>query len=134
MPNDPSARSRLPRGIILLALVLYTGAFLSAVAALVTRPNLLGSVPSWILPLGAFLTATLATGLLMRRRWAWFGTLAFVAVNAYYLFLGATVRGDNILISGSVLAVVAGYLLWPGVRAAFLRNGRNRQDAKNAKT
>jgi hypothetical protein len=114
--------------------VLYTGAFVSAVAALVAPAELLGSVPRWIVLLGAFLTATLPTGLLLRQRWAWFATLAFVAVNAYYLFLGATVRGDNILIGGSVLAVVAGYLLWPDVRAAFLRNGRNRQDAKNAKT
>ncbi len=119
-PEEATTR-RLPRGVILLALLLYGGAFVSAAAGLVVPAVMLAGVPRWVLLLSGLVTGTLATGLLLGRRWAWFSTLAFIAVNAYYLALGTIQRGQNMLLGGTVMALVAGYLLWPSVRAFFLR-------------
>lgn len=119
--DELGKRRRLPRGVIVLSFLFYAGAFLSIIVALAVPDALLNGLPRWVPLAGAVAIGTLATGLLRRRRWAWFATLAFVAVNAYYLLLGLTLRGQNTLVGGTVLAVVAGYLLWPGVRAAFLR-------------
>ncbi len=113
-------RRKTPRGVLLLGLLLYAGAFVSAAAGLVVPDDLLAGVPRWVLLLGALACAILATGLVRRRRWAWFATLAFVAVNAYYLLLGTATRGQNTIVGTTVLAVAAGYLLWPKVRATFL--------------
>lgn len=110
-------RRPVPRGVIVLGLLLYVIAFMSVgVAAAIPEVG----VPRGILLLYAAATATLATGLFRRRRWAWFSTLAFVLVNGYYLLLGTAQRGQNTAIGLTVLAVVAGYLLWPGVRGAYL--------------
>jgi hypothetical protein len=113
-------RRKTPRGVLVLGLLLYAGAFVSAAAGLVVPADLLAGVPRWVLLLGALACAILATGLVRRRRWAWFATLTFVAVNAYYLLLGTATRGQNTIVGTTILAIVAGYLLWPKVRAAFL--------------
>ncbi len=114
------ARGKLPRGIIVLGALLYAGAFVSFAAGAIVPGAVLAGLPRWVLLFGALACAILATGLLRRRRWAWFAALAFVVVNAYYLLLGAAERGQNTLVGGTILAVVAAYLLWPGVRSAFL--------------
>ena len=112
---------KLPRGVIVLGLLLYCGSVISLMAGAVVPAELLAGLPRWVLLFEALVCAILATGLLLRRRWAWFAALAFVAVNAYYLVLGAAERGQNTLVGGTLLAIVAAYLLRPGVRSIFLQ-------------
>lgn len=111
---------RPPWGVIALALALYGSACMALAAALIVRTDRLADLPRWVLVFGALVTTILATGLMGRRRWAWFASLAFVAVNAVYLLLGAAVLGENALAGGVLLALVAAYLLRPQIRAVFL--------------
>ena len=67
------------------------------------------------------LIGILATGLLRRRRWAWFSTLAFLIISAYYVLLTTPLNAGNAVVGLSVIAASAAYLLWPGVRAAYLQ-------------
>ena len=112
-------RRAVPRGVIVLGLLLYVGAFVSAVVA-AAPAGALANLPRWVYLLYALVLAILATGLLRRRRWAWFAMLAFVATNAYYLLLGTAQRGQNTIVALTILAIVAAYLFWPGVRSAYL--------------
>ena len=114
-------RHATPRGVVALAMLLYLAALVSAAAALVVPAEMLAGLPRWIPLLGALASAILATGLVRRRRWAWFAALVFVAVNGYYLLLATAQRGQNRLLGLTILAVVAAYLLWPGVRSVYLR-------------
>ena len=120
---QPKATKRIvvPRGVIVLGLMLYIGAIVAAAVAVAIPVSMLSGVPRWIFGLGALALTVLATGLFRRRRWAWYATLSFVAVNAYYLLLGTAQRGQNTIVGATILAAVAAYLLWPGVRGAFLR-------------
>ena len=118
MPGT-SKRRAVPRGAILLGLLLYAGAFVSA-AAMVVPAAAPVAIPRWVYLLYALALTILATGLLQRRRWAWFAALAFVAINGYYLLLGIAMRGQNRIIGLTILALAAAYLLWPGVRAVYL--------------
>ena len=120
VPPRSDKRRAAPRGVILLSLLLYAGAFVSAVAAAVIPATTLGGLPRWVYLLYALVLTVLATGLLRRRRWAWFAALAFVAINGYYLLLGTAERGQNSIVGLTILAVVAAYLLWPGVRSVYL--------------
>ena len=108
---------KLPRGIIVLGFLLYAGACISLLAGAVASTGL----PRGVLLFGAVVCAILATGLLLRRRWAWFAALAFVAVNTYYLILAAAERGQNPVVGAIVLSGIAVYLLRPGVRSIFLQ-------------
>ena len=112
-------RRAVPRGVIVLGLLLYVGAFVSAVVA-VAPAGALANLPRWVYLLYALVLAILATGLLRRRRWSWFAMLAFVATNGYYLLLGTAQRGQNSIVALTILAIVAAYLFWPGVRSAYL--------------
>ena len=116
-----SRRRAAPRGVIVLSLLLYTGAFISAAAAAVVPADVLRGLPRWIYLLYALVLTVLATGLLRRRRWAWFAALTFVAINGYYLLLGIAERGQNSIVGLTILTVIAAYLLWPGVRSVYLR-------------
>jgi uncharacterized membrane protein len=128
LPDVPSVtgeekrrRRVVPRGAIVLGLLLYAGALVSMATGLVLETADLAGVPRWVPLLGALVLAVLATGLFRRRRWAWFSMLAFVGVSAYYLLRATAERGQNTAIGLTLLAVIAGYLLWPGVRAVYLR-------------
>lgn len=120
-PPQAKKRIAVPRGVIVLGLLLYIGAIAAAAVAVAIPAAMLAGVPRWVFALGALALTVLATGLFRRRRWAWYATLSFVAVNAYYLLLGTAQRGQNTIVGATLLAAVAAYLLWPGVRAAFLR-------------
>ena len=108
-------------GVILLGVLLYTGAGVVALAGLVVPAANLSGLPRGLLLLYALVLGILATGLLRRRRWAWFAMLAFVVVNGYYLLLGAAAFGQNIAFGLGLLAAIATYLLSPGARSAFLK-------------
>lgn len=108
--------------MIVIALLLYLGAA-ALVAAAALPDTALGGVPRWALLMAAAAQAVLATGLFRKRRWAWFGALAFAAVNAFYLYRGIF-QGQNQIVGLTLLALLAGYLLLPRVRDVYLHEQR----------
>lgn len=127
-PTSPEKRRRraVPRGVIMLGLLLYAGAFVSLATGVVLGTAQLNGVPRWVPLLGALVLVVLATGLFRRRRWAWFSMLAFVGVSAFYLLRATAERGENSIVGLTILAVIAGYLLGPGVRMVYLRGEPHR--------
>ena len=119
--HTPEKRRALPRGVILLGLLLYSAAFVLAAAGIIAPAAAFPGLPRWVYLLYALVLGVLATGLLRRRRWAWLAMLAFSVVNGYYLLLGTAERGQNSIVGLTILAIVTAYLLWPGVRAVYLR-------------
>jgi hypothetical protein len=116
------SRQRVPRGVIVLGLLFYIGAFVSIMAGLVIPMSKLVGQSRAMYILYGVLIGILATGLLRRRRWAWFSTLAFLVVNAYYVRVITPLDTASTVVSLSLIAFTAAYLLWPGVRAAFLQH------------
>ena len=116
-------RRRAPRGIIIIGMLLIVAAFfVGGVGTLFPSATLESfGQPRSLLLVGALVTAVLAYGLLRLRRWAWFATLSFVFVNAYFLLLGARVDGSVQYPGLIVLLMVGAYMLLPGVRAVFLK-------------
>ncbi len=113
---------RLPRGIIIIASLLFIGAFFSCGIMLAPTTTLQEfNLPRSLLLVGALATGVLGYGLLRLRRWAWGAALGFVFVNAYFLILGALAGGGVQVVGLSILALTALYLFLPHVRAAFLR-------------
>lgn len=115
---------RVPRGVILIALLLIVGAFfVGGLGTLVPTETLTEvGVPRSLMLVGALVTGLLAYGLLRMRRWAWAATLSFLIVNAYFLLLSAIVIGTTQYIGFALLILIAAYLLLPSVRAAFWRS------------
>src|SRR6476660_14040 len=116
------SRQRVPRGVIVLGLLFYIGAFVSIMAGLVIPMSKLVGQSRAMYILYGVLIGILATGLLRRRRWAWFSTLAFLVINAYYVRVITPLDTASTVVSLSLIAFTAAYLLWPGVRAAFLQH------------
>lgn len=115
---------RVPRGVIMIALLLIVGAFfVGGLGTLVPTETLREvGVPRSLMLVGALVTGLLAYGLLRMRRWAWAATLSFLIVNAYFLLLSAIVIGTSQYIGFGLLILIAAYLLLPSVRAAFWRS------------
>lgn len=113
---------RTPRGVIFIATLLIVGAFfVGGVGSLFPSETLASfNQPRSLLLVGALITALLAYGLLRLRRWAWFATLSFVFVNAYFLVLRAQLDGNVQYVGLAVLVAAAVYLALPSVRSAFL--------------
>lgn len=105
----------------MLGLLLYAGALVSLAAAVVLGTPQLSGIPRWVPLLGALVLTVIATGLFRRRRWAWFSMLMFLGVSGFYLLRATAERGQNSIIGLTILALIAGYLLWPGVRAVYLK-------------
>jgi hypothetical protein len=110
----------VPRGVIVLGLLLYAGALVSAAAGAVLSPAALAGIPRWVPLLGGLVLAILATGLFRRRRWAWYSMLAFIVVSGFYLLRGTAERGQNTIVGLTILSIIAAYLLWPKVRSVYL--------------
>lgn len=110
----------------MLGLLLYAGAFVSLAAAVVLGTPELNGVPRWIPLLGALVLVVIATGLFRRRRWAWFSMLMFLGISAFYLLRATAERGQNSIIGLTILALITGYLLWPGVRTVYLKGELHR--------
>lgn len=117
---------KTPRGVILIATLLITGAFFAGGVGSLFPAETLASFnqPRSLLLVGALVTALLAYGLLRLRRWAWFATLSFVFVNAYFLLLGARLDGSVEYIGLGLLLAIGVYMLLPAVRSVFLRQER----------
>lgn len=122
---EPAERPqrRVPRGVILIGVLLIVGTFFVGGLGLLVPDEALAAigVPRSLMLVGALITGVLAYGLLRVRRWAWAATLSFLIVNAYFLLLSALVVGTTQYVGFGLLLLLAAYLLLPGVRAVFWR-------------
>lgn len=115
-----SPEERLPRGVILIAVLLWVSAFFTAGITLVPAATLQEfNLSRSLLLVSGLALAVLGYGLIRLRRWAWIATILIAFVNGYTLFLIAldgTVQLPGLL----VLVAMVVYLLQPKVRARFL--------------
>lgn len=121
-----SREERLPRGVIIIALLLWIGAFFTAGIALVPTATLAQfGLPRSLLLVGGLALAVLGYGLIRLRRWAWIAAILFVFVNGYSLLLYA-LDGTSEFAGLLVLIAVIVYLLQPRIRTRFLNNAARR--------
>jgi hypothetical protein len=115
---------RVPRGVILIAVLLIAGAFFVGGLGVLVPDQALATigVPRSLMLVGSLITGLLAYGLLRLRRWAWAATLSFLIVNAYFLLLSALTIGAPQYVGFGLLLLIAAYLLLPSVRAVFWRS------------
>jgi uncharacterized membrane protein len=118
--QERSERTKVPRGVIFLGLMLYMGGLISAATGLVLSADALNGLPRWVPLTGSIVLMVLATGLFRRRRWAYLSMLSFILVSAFYLLRGTAERGENTIVGLTILAIIAAYLLWPKVRSVYL--------------
>lgn len=117
----PVRRPPIPRGVILIALVLVAGVLLVGGVATLFPSAALAGVPRSLLLFGAAIFGFLAYGLLRMRRWAWGATLAFVVVQLSFLVLNALQFGSVSFGGLLVLLAIGAYMIQPRIREAFLR-------------
>lgn len=125
--TEPSTEARtLPRGVYVVALLLFLTGGILLLAALIlpiTGTNLIGTsvVPWYMYALYAAYFLVVGWGLWAWRRWAYLAALLMCVVLAFYQFQTAIVLQRNALFQFLALAVMFIYLIQPKVRAAFLR-------------
>ncbi len=122
--DTPSDKDRLPRGIILIAVLLWTGAFFTAGMMLVPTTTLdQFNLPRSLLFVGALALSILGYGLVRLRRWAWIAAILFIFVNGYSLLLYA-LEGTVQFVGLGLLIVIAVYLFRPAIRSRFLETAK----------
>ncbi len=131
MSTQPSSKSeakaKLPRGVIVLTLLLWVGAFISAGVTLVPTSTLEQfNLPRSMLLVYALALGVLGYGLIQLRRWAWIATILFVFVNINFLLLIAFDQGTPQYVGLAVLVAAVAYLLRPTIRARFLGGAARR--------
>ena len=122
------AAPKRPRGIYVVALLLFLTGGLLLLAALIlplTGMNVMGAsvVPWYLYVLYAGYFLAVGWGLWAGRRWAYLAALLMCVVLAFYQLRSAIVLGRNALFQVLVLATIFAYLVRPGVRAVFLGHG-----------
>jgi hypothetical protein len=118
--SKPNANDKLPRGVIIIAVLLWLGAFFTAGVMLVPTATLeQENLPRSLLLVGALALAVLGYGLIRLRRWAWIATILVAFVNGYFLLLNA-LEGSSQFAGLLVLIAMVAYLIQPRVRARFL--------------
>ena len=123
MTNQTQAEKRLPRGVYLLASLLFLAGGALLLAALIL-PFLGNNLVPWYIYLGyAVYFIVVGYGLWGAKRWSYIATLLMCLVLSFYQFQSAIVLGQNALVQVLILAAVFIYMLRPQVRAAFLRQG-----------
>lgn len=121
MTDQTKAEKRLPRGVYLLASLMFLagGALLLAAIAL---PFLGTNLVPWYVYLGyGAYFIVVGYGLWCAKRWSYIATLLMCLVLTFYQFQSAIVLGQNALLQVLVLVAIGVYMLQPQVRAAFLR-------------
>ncbi len=83
--SKPNANDKLPRGVIIIAVLLWLGAFFTAGVMLVPTATLeQENLPRSLLLVGALALAVLGYGLIRLRRWAWIATILLAFVNGSF--------------------------------------------------
>ena len=118
-------RAKRPKGVIALVVLFYIAAGLVVVSALATGEERLRSDISAVVTIYLLI---LAWGLWKLFRWAWFATLIMFVLSTFYILSNATLLGESLLDPAvftplGFIAVALAYLLSPGVRRAYLKNG-----------
>jgi hypothetical protein len=121
MNEQPKPDRPLPRGVYVLAALMFLAGGALVLAAIALPVMGTGLVP-WYVYLGyALYFLLVGYGLWCGKRWSYIATLLMCVVLAYYQFQTAVVLGQNALWQVLVLAAIFIYMLRPAVRAAFLR-------------
>ena len=120
MALQPKSARKLPRGVYILALLLFLGGGIMLLAAIILPIQGTNLVPWYIyLAYAAYLLAV-GWGLWGGRRWAYVAALLMCVVLGFYQLQIAVVLQKNALFPFLVLAVMFGYLVQPKLRAIFL--------------
>ena len=121
MAESPTAGRKIPVGVHILALLLFLVGAIWLLAALIL-PFLGTNVAPWYVELAAAAYFVIVGwGLWGGQRWSYFAALLMCVVLGYYVFQTAIVFQQNMLLPLLVLVAIAGYLIRPSVRAAFLK-------------
>ena len=121
-----NANDKLPRGVIIIAVLLWLCAFFTAGVMLVPTATLeQENLPRSLLLVGALALAVLGYGLIRLRRWAWIATILVAFVNGYFLLLNA-LEGSSQFAGLLVLIAMVAYLIQPRVRTRFLGDSARR--------
>jgi hypothetical protein len=111
---------KLPRGVYVLASLLFLAGGVMLLAAIVLPIQGTNLVPWYIyLAYAAYLLA-IGWGLWGARRWAYLAALLMCVVLGFYQLQTAVVLQKNALFPFLALAVMFGYLIQPKLRAIFL--------------
>ncbi|HEU5097693.1 MAG TPA: hypothetical protein VFU22_01525 [Roseiflexaceae bacterium] len=122
MSNPAESNRKLPRGVYVLALLLFLGGGIMLLAAVILPIQGTNLVPWYIYLAYAAYLLTVGWGLWGARRWAYLAALIMCLVLAFYQLQIAVVLRKNALFPFLGLAIVFGYLLQPKVRQIFLRS------------
>ena len=128
MTTQPKNDRVLPRGVYVLALLMFLCGGVLLLAALVlpflgARVTGAAMVPWYVYLLYSAYFLVVGWGLWGGKRWAYLAMLLMCVVLAFYQFRTAIILQQNVLVPFLVLLVIFGYLIRPNVRAAFLRPG-----------
>jgi len=111
-----------PLGVTLIAILLALNGVASIIAAVGTLgPGYLGVADAAFGVLFGALLIFLAYGMWTLRLWAWYATLIIEGLNAVFALITlilAPLLASN-WVSLVLAVIIIGYLLQPGVRAAF---------------
>jgi hypothetical protein len=122
MATQPKTERKLPRGVYILASLLFLGGGIMLLAAIVLPIQGTNLVPWYIyLAYAAYLLA-IGWGLWGVRRWAYLAALLMCVVLGFYQLQTAVVLQKNALFPFLALAVIFGYLIQPKLRAIFLHS------------
>src|SRR6266487_4157322 len=120
MAIQPKPARKLPRGVYILASLLFLGGGIMLLAAVVLPIQGTNLVPWYIYLLYAAYLLVVGWGLWGARRWAYLAALLMCVVLCFYQFQAAIILQQNTLFQFLALVAVFGYLIQPKVRAAFL--------------
>jgi uncharacterized membrane protein (DUF2068 family) len=120
MTKQVNSDTRLPRGVYVLACLLFLGGGVMVLAAIVLPIQGTNLVPWYVyIAYGAYLLVV-GWGLWGARRWAYLAALLMCVVLVFYQFQSAVVLQQNTLFQFLALAIIFGYLIQPKVRSRFL--------------
>ena len=121
MTDQTKSEKRLPRGVYVLASLMFLAGAALFLAAFVL-PFMGSNLVPWYIYLGyALYFVVVGYGLWGGKRWSYIATLIMCVVLIFYQFRTALVLQQNALFQVILLAAIFIYMLQPQVRAAFLQ-------------
>ncbi len=120
MATQPKSARKLPRGVYILALLLFLGGGIMLLASIVLPIQGTNLVPWYIYLAYAVYLMAVGWGLWGARRWAYLAALLMCVVLAFYQLQTAVVLQKNALFPFLALAIVFGYLIQPKLRTIFI--------------
>ncbi len=121
MSDQTRSEKRLPRGVYVLASLMFLAGAALLLAAFVL-PFMGANLVPWYVYLGyALYFVVVGYGLWGGKRWSYIATLLMCVVLIFYQFRTALVLQQNALFQVILLAAIFIYMIQPQVRAAFLQ-------------